>query len=129
MPRDINNAPLTYVRRFWHKRFFRHFPDDTAMTVRKIFAATAPEKILSADMFGPAAKARSASCVRSPNSARNVVVKELRMTAFAGIDTDVNCNVFLQFAASVSMCDLDSIFPASTSALTPNSRNATPEMI
>ena len=59
---------------------------------KRTFAATAPEKMLSADIFGPAAKARSASCVRSPNSAKNVVVKELRITALAAIFGAGNCN-------------------------------------
>ena len=97
----INSVPLIYESRLWHRRFFKHFPDHTAIMARRMFAATAPEKMLSADMFGPAAKARSASCVRSPNSARNVVVKESRMTALAGIEGLVNCNVFELFSGSL----------------------------
>ena len=80
-------------------------------------------------MFGPAAKARSASCVRSPNSARNVVVKESRITVLAGIDNFAVCNVLVWFSASEAMWGLESILLASASALTPNSKNATPEMI
>lgn len=48
-----------------------------------MFAATAPEKILGAEMFGPVARASRANCVRSPNSAMKVVVKESRITASA----------------------------------------------
>ena len=80
-------------------------------------------------MFGPAAKARSASCVRSPNSARNVVVKESRITVLAGIDNFAVCNVLVWFSASEAMWGLESILLASASALTPNSKDATPEMI
>jgi len=68
-----------------------------------MFAATAPEKMLSAEMFGPAANARRASCVRSPNSARNVVVKELRSTALAGIADVANCKVFVLVSTSEAM--------------------------
>ena len=85
--------------------------------------------MLSADMFGPAAKASSASCVRSPNSARNVVVNESRITVFAGIDNFDDCNVFVLFSTSEAMWGLESILLASASALMPNSKNTTPEMI
>ena len=97
MPSDMKTIPLIIERRRWQSRFFKHFPDDTAMMASNVLAATAPEKMLSAEMFGPAANASSASCVRSPNSARNVVVNELRIIAFAGIEVIVAAlpNVFM----------------------------------
>ena len=67
--------------------------------------------------------------MRSPNSARNVVVKESRITALAGIDNFFDCDVFVWFSASEAMWGLEPILLASASALTPNSKNATPEMI
>ena len=59
------------------------------MTACNVLVPAAPQKMLSADMFGPAAKAISASCVRSPNSARNVVVNELSAIALAGVEVIV----------------------------------------
>jgi len=95
IPSEINTIPLMIERRRWQSRFFKHFPEDTAMIASRVFAATAPEKMLSAEIFGPAARAKSASWVRSPNSARNVVVNELRITALAGIAVGVALsNVF-----------------------------------
>lgn len=95
---------------------------------KRTFAATAPEKILSADIFGPAAKARSASCVRSPNSAKNVVVKELRMTALAAIFGAGNWN-WLVSHSSLATSIFASNRLASIIAFVPKRRNAIPETI
>ena len=99
------------------------------MTASKILAAIAPVKILSADILGPAAKARSASCVRSPNSAKNVVVNELRIIAFAGIGCVDKWYVFVLSSLLLATLCLDCIRLASMSALAPNRRKATPEIM
>lgn len=70
----------------------------------KIFAVTAPEKMLIADKFGTAARPRSANCVLSPNSAKNVVVNEFRMTALAG--RAMFEDFFLYFLLVGQLCDV-----------------------
>lgn len=79
----MKRLPLKNAIFFWHNNSLRYLPAVTAAITRRVLARTAPEKILSIDMFGPAARARRASCVLSPNSAINVVVNESLMIALA----------------------------------------------
>ncbi len=99
----------------------------TAAMARKIFAATAPVKTLSAEMSGPAASASNASWVLSPNSARNVVVNEFLITALAGRcndESNVLCSSMVVLAGFMVV-----IPKPSASDLMPNSRNVIPDTV
>ena len=123
-PSPINRMPLKRVNFFWHIISLRYFPAVTAITANKIFAATAPEKMLIADKFGTAARPISANCVLSPNSAKNVVVNEFRMTALAG--REIFEDFFILFFACRSVsCPLN----VSSSALIPKIKNVIPDTI
>ena len=99
----------------------------TAAMAKKIFAATAPVKTLSAEMSGPAASANNASWVLSPNSARNVVVNEFLITALAGRCNDES-NVLC--SSMVVLAGFRVVIPKpSASDLMPNSRNVIPDTV
>ena len=57
----MTSMPLQNEILLWHRWFFSIFPEETAAMASNILAATAPEKILGAEMFGPAARAKRAS--------------------------------------------------------------------
>ena len=82
----MRNRPALISRIFFlQSQLFMNFPEVTARIKSIELAAVAPVNISSAEMFGPAARASSASWVRSPNSAINVVVKEFRITEFGDV--------------------------------------------